>query len=137
MLEDIDPTRVCLELPEPQLIGLPVTMQPRLRELRDLGVQIALDDVGFGRSSLDSLILLEPAMIKLSEGLVVGVSEDQLRFRSLVRIAALAVSLEAVVVCTDIRTEQEFAILQELGFFAGQGPVLGDWEELVNGNGSA
>jgi diguanylate cyclase (GGDEF)-like protein len=136
MLEGIDPTRVCFELPEPHLIGLPVAMQPRLRELRELGVQIALDDVGFGRSSLDSLILLEPAMIKLSEGLVVGVSDDPLRFRSLVRIAALAVSLDAVVVCTDVRTEQEFTTLQELGFFAGQGPVLGDWEELVNANGS-
>ncbi|HEX6813293.1 MAG TPA: diguanylate cyclase [Planctomycetota bacterium] len=135
LLADVDPTRVCLELPEPQLIGLPVALQPRLRELRQLGVQIALDDVGFGRSSLDSLILLEPAMIKLSEGLVVGAGEDPLRFRSLVRVAALAVSLEAVVVCTDIRTEQEFETLRELQFFAGQGPVLGDWEEIVNTNG--
>jgi len=37
---------------------------------------VAIDDVGFGRSSLESLILLEPDIIKVDRRTVHGVGAD-------------------------------------------------------------
>src|SRR5262249_55824142 len=53
----------CIEISEQQFIGDPGNLRERAIALKEAGILIAIDDVGFGRSSLESLIVLEPDVI--------------------------------------------------------------------------
>ena len=57
--------RTCLELSEQQILGDPGYLLPQIRHLRSLGLSIAIDDIGFGRTCLESLVILEPEIVKI------------------------------------------------------------------------
>jgi EAL domain-containing protein (putative c-di-GMP-specific phosphodiesterase class I) len=52
--------RFCVEISEQQMIGEPSLLRNQVRALQEAGILVAIDDVGFGHSSLETLILLEP-----------------------------------------------------------------------------
>ena len=81
----------CLELSEQQLTGDAARLAwPMAHLRREFGVQFALDDVGFGRSGLESLILLEPDVLKVDRPWVQGVAADPLRRHNLKRMVQVA-----------------------------------------------
>jgi len=72
---------ICIEISEQQFLGAPSYLRSRVGLVRRLGAQIALDDLGFGRSSLESLVLLEPEVVKVDKCLVQGIDLDRSRRR--------------------------------------------------------
>jgi EAL domain-containing protein (putative c-di-GMP-specific phosphodiesterase class I) len=89
------------------------------------GISIAVDDVGFGNTCLESLILLEPDVIKLDKKYVRGISRDSHIERTLRRILKVAEDLGAEVVAEGIETAEDLDILREIGVKYGQGFYLG------------
>jgi diguanylate cyclase (GGDEF)-like protein len=116
-----DPSRFCVEISEQQVIGDPTRLKPAIDTLRAAGVGIALDDIGFGRSSLESLIVLEPEIVKIDRRYVDKVSEDPDRRRALQRLVDTIVHLDAIPVAEGIETESDRQVLLELGVTQGQG----------------
>ena len=53
----------CIEISEQQVLGDPGHLAEALRVFQQADVLVAIDDIGFGRSSLESLILLQPQIV--------------------------------------------------------------------------
>jgi EAL domain-containing protein (putative c-di-GMP-specific phosphodiesterase class I) len=81
--------------------------------------------VGFGRSCLESLVLLEPEWIKLDRRMVHGLAQDPGQRRALARLLALSEALGARVVAEGIETRADLAVLLDQGVERGQGFLWG------------
>lgn len=115
----------CVEISEQQIIGDPSYLLEPVRKLRNAGVLIALDDLGFGRSCLESLILLEPDIVKIDKRCVTGITEEHANMRSLKRLLRMATSLGAEVVAEGVESKSDLAVLMDLGVSSAQGYFLG------------
>ena len=115
------PERFCIELSEQQFLGAPDYLRHAVRELKDAGVLVAIDDLGFGRSSLESLIVLEPEVVKIDRSYVQGAAGDPTRRRSLERLVSATEGLETRVIAEGIEEAEERDLLLELGIRWGQG----------------
>ena len=97
----------------------------RVDAFKRYGISIAVDDVGFGNTCLESLIVLEPDVIKLDKKYVRGIAQDNHVERSLRRTLKVAEDLGAKVIAEGIETQEDLVRLKELGVPYGQGYFLG------------
>jgi len=143
----VDPRRCCLEISEQQLLNDPSPLVGSVEELRRAQVQVAIDDVSFGNSCLEGLILLQPGVIKIDKRLVIGLGTDRRRRESLERVLKVAEVLEAEVVAEGVESAEDLSVLQDFevpyaqgNFFAApqicEVSVAGE-EELFHPIGSA
>ncbi len=113
--------RLCLELSEEQLVGDSSRLLERVTGLRNVGVAVAVDDVGRGRGSLDSVMLLEPDMVKIDGELVGGAGGDPRKQRLLRRMVRMADALGCQVVAEGVERRDDADLLMELGVAYAQG----------------
>ncbi len=92
----------CLEISEQQILGEPSHLIGPVEEFKRHGISIAVDDVGFGNTCLESLILLEPDVIKLDKKYIRGIAQDLHVERSLRRTLKVAEDLNAEVIAEGI-----------------------------------
>jgi diguanylate cyclase (GGDEF)-like protein len=115
----------CIEISEQQIVGDPSHLIAPVRALKEAGFWIAIDDVGFGRSSLESLLLLEPDVVKVDRACVTRVAQDLTRLRALKRLLDVAAALGADVVAEGIESPDDLRMLRKLGVSYGQGFLFG------------
>ncbi len=115
----------CLEICEQQLLGDPSNLIGPIEAFKRYGISIAVDDVGFGNTCLESLILLEPDVVKLDKKYVRGIAQDAHIEKSLCRTIKIAEDLGAKVIAEGIETQEDLDRLKELGVQYGQGYFLG------------
>lgn len=115
----------CIEISEQQIIGDPSYLADPVLQLKREGIKIAIDDVGFGRSCLESLVLLEPEIVKIDKKWVLGIKYDATRRRSLSRLLKVTHSLGCEVVAEGIETRDELEVLQDFNVHYGQGYFFG------------
>jgi EAL domain-containing protein (putative c-di-GMP-specific phosphodiesterase class I)/DNA-binding NarL/FixJ family response regulator len=96
-----------------------------LRSLRDLGVKIAIDDVGAGYAGLSRVVALSPDFIKLDRSVVAGVATDPFRRSLIQRLASFATDVGIGVIAEGIETEADLEELRALSVPFGQGFHLG------------
>ena len=120
--------RCCLEISEQQLLGDPSVLVPRTRILQKAGIRIAIDDVGFGNSCLEGLIMLRPQVMKVDKRLIQGLANDPELRQSLHRLLKVADVLEAEVVAEGIEEAEDCQALLDLGVKYGQGFLFGEPE---------
>ncbi len=119
------PGSYCLEISEQQIMGSAIYLAESVKQLKQAGLLIAIDDAGFGRGSLESLILLEPDIVKIERGCVIGIAKNPSLVRVLKRILEVARSLGAEIIAEGIETEEDLEVLKSLGVKFGQGSL---WE---------
>ncbi len=129
----------CLEISEQQLLGDPSVLVPRVRAMQAAGIRIAIDDVGFGNSCLEGLIMLHPQVMKVDKRLVRGLAVDPEMRKALARMLKVADVLEAEVVAEGIENTEDYHILVDMGVHLGQGylfgrPCLCSEDPVMNGN---
>ena len=129
--------KFCIELSEEQFVGDPGYLRDHVYALRQAGIMVAIDDIGFGRSSLESLILLEPDIVKIDRKYVTGVSKEPGKQRLLKRVVNVGKSLGAEVVAEGIENEEDLPILREIGIHYGQGYFWGELMQVLPTNLSA
>jgi diguanylate cyclase (GGDEF)-like protein len=115
----------CIELSEQQMMSDPAYLIEPLKILRSHGIKIAIDDVGFGRSCLENLIILEPDILKIDRKYISGLKIGTEQEKSLGKILKIATALNTEVVAEGIETVEELNCLQSLGVQWGQGYFLG------------
>ena len=115
----------CIEISEQQVLGDPSHLAEALRVFQQADVLVAIDDIGFGRSSLESLILLQPQIVKIDEGYVNGISRDESRTRLFQRLLKVVEGLGAEAVAEGIESSDDLEVLKALGVKYGQGYLLG------------
>jgi diguanylate cyclase (GGDEF)-like protein/PAS domain S-box-containing protein len=129
--EGREPGAFCVEISEQQFIGDPSYFKDYVCALKEAGILVAIDDLGFGRSSLESLIILEPDLIKIDRVYVNGISHDKAKRRSLDRMMKILHGLNAQHIAEGIETREDLDVLREMGVSYGQGYLWGRPEPVL------
>jgi EAL domain-containing protein (putative c-di-GMP-specific phosphodiesterase class I) len=131
----LNPRHLEIEMTESVLMQDTETTMKVLRGLKDLGIQLAVDDFGIGFSSLSYLRRFPIDTLKIDQSFVQDI-EDDVEESVIVRaVIAMGNSLKLQVVAEGIETQQQLAFLQSLHCNEGQGfyfsrPVIA--EEFVS-----
>jgi len=89
--------------------------------LRDLGVEIEIDDFGSGHASIVGLMQLRPDAMKIDQRLVLPILDDPLSRGILEKIVSMAEFLDLTVVAEGVETMQHARVLAEIGCHVLQG----------------
>ncbi|HLY48724.1 MAG TPA: EAL domain-containing protein [Solirubrobacteraceae bacterium] len=116
----LDPKSLTLEITETVMMSNADLAEQRLRELKQLGVQIALDDFGTGYSSLGYLARFPVDVIKMDRSFLV---EGSLPVSSGLATAVIGLgkTFELDVVAEGIEFPEQWSTLRDLGCELGQG----------------
>ena len=119
------PSRVVLEITERAETEHADGLMRNVRTLKDLGFQIAVDDVGAGSSGLNRIMAMRPQWLKLDRELVDRLDQDSYR-QNLIRFFAHFARLGgARLVAEGIERVEDLGVLIDLGVMLGQGYLLG------------
>jgi predicted signal transduction protein with EAL and GGDEF domain len=116
--------RLELDLTEPTVMTEGEETTARLRQLRELGVQLALDDFGTGYFSIRRIRDLGFRRLKIDRSLVSGLPDDAEQAAHVVAILGLGRSLGLGVVAEGVETEAQRAFLEAHDCTGLQGYLL-------------
>jgi EAL domain-containing protein (putative c-di-GMP-specific phosphodiesterase class I) len=117
--------RVVLEITERASLDVVPDAQARLRDLREMGFRIAVDDLGAGYAGLTSFVALEPQIVKLDMSLVRDVDKSSVKQKLIRAMTALCKDLGMLVVAEGVETPLEHDLLVDVGCDLLQGYFLG------------
>lgn len=117
--------QLVVELNEQEFIRDPALVSGRLNELRRQGVLIALDDVGYGRSSFEAIAALDPEFVKIDRAAVSGLAVSAEKRRVLQRMLACLHGMSAAIVAEGVDNEADARIVMDLGIPFAQGFLWG------------
>jgi EAL domain-containing protein (putative c-di-GMP-specific phosphodiesterase class I) len=117
----ISPSRVTVEIVEhaPPYDGDAFLVA--LQRIRDLGVAIALDDVGLGQSNFKMIVDARPDYLKIDRYFVTGISNDPVRQAVVGAIAHLAFRFGAGMIAEGVETEEDLSTINSFGIGLVQG----------------
>jgi diguanylate cyclase (GGDEF)-like protein len=137
--DDLD--GIVIELTEHELFSAEQLLDERVRELRDRGARVALDDAGAGYAGLQQLIRVAPDILKLDRSLVHGAHADPSRFALLEALASFAADTGAAVCGEGIEDFADLQALADLDATYAQGFALARpgeaWPALLPGAAGA
>lgn len=120
---------------EPKQIIIEITEQTRnmdysqlrkaVQYYRDIGFEIAMDDLGEGFSSLRLWSELKPDYVKIDKHFIHHIHEDQVKFEFVRSIQQIARNAGAKVIAEGIECHEELSIIKDLKIDFGQGYYLG------------
>lgn len=123
-LERHHPERLVVEITEYSAVTGLDTMVEGLRRLRELGVRIAVDDVGAGFTSLAHILELRPDIVKIDGDLVRRIDHDPIRRRMVRTIVEMGNRIGAELVAEGVETAEELAVLGATGVSQVQGYAI-------------
>ncbi|MFZ3582670.1 EAL domain-containing protein [Loktanella sp. DJP18] len=117
--------RIIFELTEHEDFGSLTELQQQMKQLRRLGAQIAVDDLGATYLSLNTVLQIKPDIVKLDREMVRGINLDPASRALAAGIKHFADAIGAQVVAEGIERQEEADTLRSLGIQFGQGFLLG------------
>lgn len=117
----VDQKLINLELTETVLLEDLTIAQPLLEELAAFGVGIHIDDFGTGYSSLSYLAKLPVQTLKIDQAFIAQLSESSANNRVVEAIVALGKAMKLDVIAEGVETDQQYAIVRQLGCNLAQG----------------
>ncbi|MEE7455302.1 bifunctional diguanylate cyclase/phosphodiesterase [Methylorubrum populi] len=121
----LQPRRLEIEITETALIRDPSRAQSALRQLKALGLRIAMDDFGTGYSSLSNLRAYPFDKIKIDGSFIHAVDENE-QTQAIVRsVLGLGRGLGLPVVAEGVETSAELQFLAEESCQSAQGYLIG------------
>jgi EAL domain-containing protein (putative c-di-GMP-specific phosphodiesterase class I) len=125
----IIPTRVVFEIIEEE-VDL-VALKKEVVHLKSLGFRIAIDDVGKGAASLESIIELQPQFVKMDKYFSTDLSQSSLKQRMIKTLLNYCVD-DLVLILEGIEYDVDLLAAKKLGVAIGQGYLLGRPDFLEN-----
>jgi EAL domain-containing protein (putative c-di-GMP-specific phosphodiesterase class I) len=119
------PGRVVIEVTEGARVGSTPLVLERVRALKNAGFRIAVDDLGAGYASLNSVALLEPEFVKIDMTLARDVHASPPRARMIRSIVEFAHAQDACVIVEGVESGDDADRLRELGCDWMQGYFFG------------
>jgi diguanylate cyclase (GGDEF)-like protein len=117
--------RLELEIAETVLMRLDDAALGVLRQLRDIGVGIALDGFGGGYSSLSCLQRFPFDKIKIDRSLIKDIGEPDGPQNIVQAVTGVAAARKITTTAEGVETETQRQLLRKLGCSEMQGPLLG------------
>jgi EAL domain-containing protein (putative c-di-GMP-specific phosphodiesterase class I) len=118
------PSRVVIELTEHMAVDDYDAVRLAVAQLREVGVCLAVDDMGTGFASLCHIVKLAPDIIKLDRELVHDLDADPVRQSLVTALVTFAADVGSDIVAEGIETGSELEAVRALGIRYGQGVFL-------------
>lgn len=123
---------VVLEITERSAISDFKTFYESMRRYRELGFQVAVDDVGGGYASLESIVEIRPEVVKIDGHIVSNLKKDAFK-RSIIKfLVSFCKERHVLCVAEGIETKEDLDAVIDLGVDAGQGYYLCRPTPLIN-----
>jgi len=120
-ISGLDPSNLVIELTESTIMQNTEVNLERFRELKALGVRLAIDDFGMGYSSLSYLHRFPIDILKIDRAFVSRLTEQDGGPELARAVVMLGTTLGLETVAEGIENEDQVAALLDLGCVAGQG----------------
>lgn len=117
----LNPHRIVIELTESQPILDYRLMLEAVRYYREVGLQVAIDDLGEGFSSLRLWLELMPEYVKIDKHFIQNINQDPVKLQFVKSIQQIAENSDSLIIAEGIETQPEFMIVKDLGIACGQG----------------
>jgi diguanylate cyclase (GGDEF)-like protein len=122
----IPPGQFAFELVETIFLDAPDDrLLSSIDQIKQMGIDIEIDDFGSGHASLIGLARLRPKRLKLDRQLVIDVVESEEQYRIVSSIIDIAKALNVEVIAEGVETERHAEALARLGCDTLQGFALG------------
>jgi diguanylate cyclase (GGDEF)-like protein len=121
----VAPRSLVLEITEYERVADMDELAQVVREVRSVGVSLALDDFGDGRSSLRLWSQLKPEYVKIDKYFTHNISQHADKLKTIQALQQIAAIFDSALVAEGIETEAELRVLRDLGITYGQGYFLG------------
>jgi len=115
------PGDIVVEITERVAIVRHDEFQRALRTFKERGYRVAVDDMGAGYASLQSLASIEPDFLKFDVSLVRDIDKSSIKRSLLESLRELAEKIHARVIAEGVERAEEMRTLLELGIELGQG----------------
>ncbi|MDR3670652.1 MAG: EAL domain-containing protein [Holophaga sp.] len=126
----IPPHRIVLELTETSAMHDLDQLEGFARRLRDIGLRVAVDDLGSGVASLSHMARLAPDFIKVDRSLVRDVHRHPYQAALLNALALFAERMRVGYIAEGIETAEELQAVIDADVPWGQGFIFGQPEPL-------
>lgn len=117
----LSPTRVIIELTESQPTFDYNVLRGATMHYRDMGFQIAMDDLGEGFSGLRLWSELRPDFVKIDMHFIQGINHDPVKLQFVRSIQEIAEKSGCRVIAEGIETQAELLRIRDLNIAFGQG----------------
>lgn len=117
----IAPQRIVVEITEHAVPWLGSTFGDSVRHLRELGVQIALDDVGAGHANARMVIDVRPDILKLDRYLIHGIATDPWRQATVESFVGFSSKFGIDIVAEGVSGDADLVTIRALGVPFAQG----------------
>jgi EAL domain-containing protein (putative c-di-GMP-specific phosphodiesterase class I)/GGDEF domain-containing protein len=121
----INPRRVIIELTENEPTYDYEVLRKAAMHYREMGFQIAIDDLGEGFSSLRLWSELRPEYVKIDMHFIQGINQDPMKLQFVRSIQQIAQQTGCTVIAEGIETQAELLTIRDLGLGCGQGYHIG------------
>jgi diguanylate cyclase (GGDEF)-like protein len=118
---DLDPSCIDLELTESIVMDDVEENIDKMRQLRDMGINLSIDDFGTGYSSLSYLKCLPINVLKIHQSFVRDITTNPNDFAIAMSIITLAHSLNLKVIAEGVETMEQMELLRSSGCDEMQG----------------
>lgn len=115
---------VCLEVTESVVVEDIQTARVTLARLKEIGVQIAIDNFGTGYSVLSQLKSLPVDMLKIDKSFIRELGSNPGDMAIVRAVVALADAFELELIAAGVETQEAVEALLELGCYRAQGYLL-------------
>jgi EAL domain-containing protein (putative c-di-GMP-specific phosphodiesterase class I) len=126
----IPPHRIVLEVTETHGPFDLDQMEGFGRRMRDMGVQVAVDDLGSGSASLSHMARLAPDFIKVDRSLIVGLDRHPYQAALLEALARFSERMRVGLIAEGMETMEELQAVVDADVPWGQGYLFGQPEPL-------
>ncbi len=121
----VDKDRVVIELSEQYQINDYDQIREALSFLREIGYQVAIDDLGAGYSSLRVWSEFKPEYVKIDRHFISDINNNHINHEFVRSIQEISRSVGCKVIAEGIETEAELKTVSSMGITHGQGYLLG------------
>lgn len=125
-----DAHRIVFELLEDEDVKDFDVIKSFIKKVKQMGVQIAIDDFGSGYSNFERLLDFEPDILKIDGTLVKNIVENKYSKSVIETIVSFAKKQNIVTIAEYVENEEIFNILNDLGVDYSQGYYFGKPENM-------
>lgn len=134
---ELDPCCLQLEIPESVLMRDATSSVMILRQLKNIGIQLAIEDFGTGSSSLSCLHRFSIDILKIDSSLVQGIGRGNNDSIIINAIITLGASLKQRVIAEGVETQEQLAFLKQQhcnevqGYFLSRPTTAAQFAQLL------
>jgi len=100
-------------------------LRQAVSRMRAAGIEVAIDDLGEGFSSLRLWSELRPAFVKIDKHFITDIHQDPHKIQFVRSIRQLAEGAHSCVIAEGVESPSELAVLKDLGIRFAQGYLIG------------